>query len=233
MPTRRSPYSSPAKAWAHKVAEYLHTYPDNHPTQIALRTHVLALFLSLGPAFAAFLANPRRKAVGPLVRTIQRELGPTGFAFAMTTAMAGGAALKSAWTALEERKPTSSSPNQVAWFSRLQDVHKTFLANALSAFVAILLLQHQRLRSKDVYGIRALPIPYTRPSATLDLTMLLLVRALDVVMRLVTLPIVKDSDFSDPETQKYVIARRRTLAARIDACAFWASSARCDHHYIF
>ena len=140
----------PAREWAHKAAEFLHTFPDNHPIQIALRTYALALSLSLGPAFVAFLTKPRRKTVGPLIRAIQRELGLTGFAFAMTTALAGGASFKSLWDSLEEKFAAPSSSRLSTWRSRLRDVHKTFLANACSAFIAIMLMQRQRAKLRHI-----------------------------------------------------------------------------------
>ena len=57
--------------------------------------------------------------------------------------------------------------------------------------------------------------------------MLFLVRALDSIIRAVFTPSVKsDTQGVDRANQKYLIERRRTLSARIDAVAFWASSAR-------
>ena len=64
-------------------------------------------------------------------------------------------------------------------------------------------------------------------SGTLDLTLLLCVRALDFIVRDTLLPSVKAAEARhDAEEVKKATARRHYLTARIDALVFWASSAR-------
>lgn len=208
--------------WTHRVAEYLHAFPDDHPLQIALRTYALAISLSLGPTVASFVVKPRWKRVHLLLRVIRRELGPTGLAFAITVAVAGGASLKSLLDSLDRGRLGTTYAKVKTFLSGLGSAQKTFLANAISATIAILLMHHRRPRTPSVPGI--LP---PKQSHTLDLTLLVFVRAMDAVVRGVYLPAVRQNDSSsDVGAQERAVARRRTLAARLDAFVFWAASAR-------
>lgn len=214
---------SVVREWSHRVAEYLHTFPDDHPTQIALRTYALAISLALGPTVAGFAVKPRWTRVQPLLRAVRRELGLTGFAFAITVAVAGGATLKSFSDFLERKELSSTYSKLKERLSCLGDTQKTFLANALSATMAILLMHHRYSRSLRSPHNAIVP----KPSPTLDLTLLLFVRALDAVVRGIFFSSPEpESTSSDVCAQQHAIARRRTLAARLDAFVFWAASAR-------
>ena len=219
---------NPLREWSHSVAEYLHTFPNDHPAQIGLRTYSLALSFSLGPVLVGFLARPRRKGVPRLLRALRRELGITGFAAAVTVAVAGGTALKSLLAHLEEKRSLVLPERIKAILSRLKDAHKTFLLNAFTAYIGILLLQHPQSRSSAALASKAGSSAFTskKPSPTLDLTLLLLVRALDAIVRSAFLPPPTIQDVSSTEELKRAESRRRVLSARLDAMMFWASSSR-------
>ncbi|EKM61043.1 uncharacterized protein PHACADRAFT_134164 [Phanerochaete carnosa HHB-10118-sp] len=219
--------TSSLRWWSHYVAEQLHTFSDDHPLQIALRTYSLALSLSLSPVLAGFLAKPRRSGAAQLLRALRRELGFTGFASAFTVAIAGGAALRSLLAYLEKEQQGILPLRAKTFLSRLKDVHKTFSANALSAYIAIALLQHRRSRPSTPSTHRSSGItPIQRSSPTIDLTLLVLVRALDSVVRSVLFSHSTTQDVLSSGELKRAENRRRTLSARLDAMVFWASSAR-------
>ena len=211
---------SVTRDWSHRrIAEYLHTFPDNHPVQIALRTYALALSLSLGPAVAGFAIKPRWTRVRPFLRIIHRELAVTGFAFAITVAVAGGSALKSLLQFMDKRDLGMGYQKAKERLPHLGDAGKTLLANALSATAAILLMHRRHPRSSNL-NVAAV----SKPSPTLDLTLLLVVRAVDAVVRGTFFPSVNsDTPSSDAAIQR---AKQGKLAGRLDASVFWAASAR-------
>ncbi len=67
-----------------------------------------------------------------------------------------------------------------------------------------------------------------RPSPTLDLTLLLLVRALDSIFRSTIVPSVvgRVDDTQSTASKERVQSRRRVFTKNVDAFVFWASSAR-------
>lgn len=213
---------------AERLAKYLHAFPSDHPLQIALRTYALALSLSLGPSLIAILTKARKRNFATLGRVLRRDLGPTGFASAITAGVAGGAALKLVWGKWDKKllSEDGTAVSKVAgWFAKLKDWQKTFLAHALSAYVAIKLLQHRQSqglslsRHKNVKSLVA--------SSTLDLTLLFFVRALDALTRGTLLSTTDTSDASTTqEASAKAESRSRRFAARLDAFVFWASSAR-------
>ncbi len=82
----------------HKLVDYLHSLPDDHPAHVALRTYALSLFLSLRPALLPFIISPSRVGGSKSLRGIlKREFGLSGFAFAMTVGVGGGVALRHFW----------------------------------------------------------------------------------------------------------------------------------------
>ncbi|KAI0094897.1 hypothetical protein BDY19DRAFT_50768 [Irpex rosettiformis] len=223
--TSRPPY----RVWLGRVADHLHKYPDDHPIQIALRTYVLGLFLSLGPPVITFAISSRvrKKGLQSLLRAFKRELNVTGFAFAMTVAVGGGAALQKIWQlsaaddlslgliTLPKCVPCVTFNRTKEWLSKLKGSHKTFLSYAASASVAITLLQYPTVRSPRWKG---------RPSATLDLSLLLLVRAIDSIVRSKVLP--SPSEASTKEEKDKARTKRQRQSMTLDAFVFWACSAR-------
>jgi len=150
------------------------------------------------------------KVAAGLGRLLRRELDPFGFTFAITTAVAGGSLLRIASENLE--KPTVCSLQngeanfdatggglkslfknvksrlRLYWTS-LSDVQQVFLSNALASAVAIVLLQWKTAPGRPS-GVPELPltlptddIPKRKGSSpTLNLTLILFVRALDSVV---------------------------------------------------
>jgi len=191
--------------------------PADHPAKISSRTYGLALLLSLGPTLLPFvtrviaLAKAGKgvdrvrlgKAVAGLGRLLRQELGPFGFAFAITTAVTGGSLLrnvsgnpkKTAVLSLQNggkagRDLNSTFENVKSGlrhhWSSLSSVQQTVLSNALASTVAIILLQWKTAPGRPS-GVPELPLTLPiddipRPngiSPTLNLTLTLFVRALD------------------------------------------------------
>lgn len=179
----------------------------------------------------------------------------TGFAFAMTVAVGGGAALDHLWRWIEDQPDGGPDTHNVLrqFVARLKALtrcldlrpsHRTFLANALSSLVAITLMQSRR-RTRQTYKANIpLTVPITPPrkasdgrsSATLDLTLLLLVRALDTVVQGACLQKANLTlSRKGKEREMNVVAetqKKRTkkllMTTRVDAFVFWAASARFD-----
>ncbi|KAK0208203.1 hypothetical protein DFS33DRAFT_421638 [Desarmillaria ectypa] len=211
-----------------------------HPAQITLRTYALVISLSLGPALTPFVSSlfsskpsskHNRKALKALLR---QELGFGGFAFAITLIVGAGATVRHLWTGFDETesKYTKIAKENLA-YSKLQSTQKTFISYALSSAIGILLLQRGRGR----------PNVQNMPSRTLDLTLLLFVRAVDALVQSFVYKRSSRVHVRERSTdvehrpdllrqrllrEKHQTARSniRGLTARIDALVFWACSAR-------
>ncbi|KAG6911958.1 hypothetical protein DXG01_000206 [Tephrocybe rancida] len=228
--------------------------------QSALRTYALSLSLSLGPALLPFVtalvtakSSPRTNFKA-LIRVLRRELGFDGFAFAMTISVGGGAALRELWYTLEDT-PQQSVPSQPHRKSvaNLSPSQRTFIANLVSSSFGILLLQSGRRRS-SLLRQELLPpvvaIPLTPPtpapradirvSDTLDLTLLLLVRAVDSLLQKFIRTNAKrkydnksdttlEADMSEKEGAEEAA---NLLSSRIDALVFWLCSSRLPRSYV-
>ncbi|KAF9652019.1 hypothetical protein BDM02DRAFT_325454 [Thelephora ganbajun] len=208
------------------LQKHIHAYiaiPADHPAKISSRTYGLALLLSLGPALLPFTAKvvvlakagkdvdrmSVAKVVTRLGMLLRRELGPFGFAFAITTAVAGGLSLQNTFENLEKSAelplqggdtnfdatggPSSMFKNVKSrlrrYWTSLSDVQQTFLSNALASAVAIVLLQW-KTAPRRALGVPKLPLTlpiddipkHKNISPTLNLTLILFVRALDCVV---------------------------------------------------
>ncbi|KAI3622488.1 integral membrane protein [Moniliophthora roreri] len=250
------------RAWLDKLP----SLPEDptHPTQIALRTYSLALALSLGPSLlpivTRLLTSDRNlhKTIKALKKVLRRELGFDGFAFAVTFAIWGGTALGKWWN--EEFHINNYSGQYsplkhvfLTFSSRLSAYQKSFLAYVLSSTVGFHLLLSGRRRSERLRAALTLAIPYTPPtstpaailgkaSPTLDLTLLLSVRALDVLVQSFIqrqcggLEVEEHQTIGENDllmqfeekmkTEEEKRKRISSLTTKIDAFAFWASSAR-------
>ncbi|KAJ8489777.1 hypothetical protein ONZ51_g2748 [Trametes cubensis] len=212
----------------HDLADYLHTLPDDHPLQIALRTYSLALSLALGPALLPFLTSRKARAqgFGRVLKIARRELGITAFASAITVGVAGGAAIRHIWEKWETQTRQNGSeelPRALeavkVWLGSLKDSHKTFLSNVISSTLAIALLHSRRTHAKSAW--------VGRPSPTLDLSLLFLVRAMDSLVQFALFKPPEASECHLPEpTKEARRANRHKWSSRLDALVFWACSAR-------
>ncbi|KAF8846379.1 hypothetical protein BDN67DRAFT_940190 [Paxillus ammoniavirescens] len=194
-----SPLSPPPKStqsWKETFITSIKDISDDpsHPVQISMRTYILTISLSLGPTLlpvALALRSPSLKGrIKVFWRVLERELGPTGFASAMTVAVGGGAALQRLWDILcsrdghhrseDTQAESAPSPPPVGdrsqsfnldlvygIYSKLSQYQRAFLANVLTSTLAIILLQRRRRR-------RIGPV-----SPMMNLSLLFLVRALD------------------------------------------------------
>ncbi|KAI0801256.1 hypothetical protein C8Q74DRAFT_1192230 [Fomes fomentarius] len=216
----------------HDLADFLHSLPDDHPLQIALRTYTLALSLALGPALLPFLTSRRARAQGfkRVLYILKRELSVNAFASAITVGVAGGSAIRHLWDRWEGSTEANSSGdtacrrgdtlgNVRTWLASFKDDQKTVLSNVISSTLAIALL-HSRRRHATSAGVG-------RPSPTLDLSLLLLVRAID---SLVQLALFKPSKTRERYLPAAVKEQRKAIhqnwSTRLDALVFWACSAR-------
>jgi len=262
-----------------KTARWLKCVPTlsgdpTHPTQIALRTYAVALSLSLGPSVAPFITaicfpqarSSSRTNFAALKRVLRRELGHDGFAFAITLSVAGGAALRRyLWCALRDQDeyPYSNSANNgqdsnlssnilnglkrcVSW---LTPVQQTFLSYFLSSTVGIFLIQAGRERTLRLCARHSQTTTSTSP--TLDLTLLVLVRAVDsllqtfILRRQVSHVVVSNGKGSDHRQKTHAAVEpqhvyerlerekvkrennmRQQWTSQVDAFVFWACSAR-------
>lgn len=239
-----------------------------HPAQVVLRTYALSLSLSLGPSLVSIILSlikgqpSRASALG---RVLRRELSYDGFAFAITLAVGGGTTIRHFWQVLEEwqssdSKPKTSipfTPNLSATLRKFQTLlrkldlsmeQKTFLANVLSSSVGVLLLQAGRERATR---LRRKPAASSNgasgTSPTMDLTLLLVVRAVDSILQSFILKrtgvlskITAESQrlaerHAEPDLVQNRLMKEqrrrekgfhRALTSQVDALVFWACSAR-------
>jgi hypothetical protein len=249
-----SPLSPPPKttqSWKETFITSIKDISDDpsHPVQISMRTYILTISLSLGPTLlpvALALRSPSFKGrIKVFWRVLERELGSTGFASAMTVAVGGGAALQRLWDILCSRNShcrsedtqaeSAPSPPPVGGWSqsfnldlvyginsKLSRYQRAFLANVLTSTLAIILLQRRRRR-------RAGPV-----SPMMNLSLLFLVRALDASVqsllsrkaREVVARQARDTISLNKQPGGLAQDWQRKVATRLDALIFWASSAR-------
>lgn len=207
------------------------------PLRVALRTYTLSLSLSLFPAILPVLTSPKARSPRRIRDILLRELSPSGFAFAMTLAIGGGRGLDQLWMALDRRFGPSdtmmnTTSNSHAVHRRLSPSQRTFLANILSSSAAVMLLTFTR-RSRHI-PIASIPLtvpaPFPRGSSTLDLTLLLFVRALDAgaqsfFLRSHTSETYGRGARSGTVGQKRLVS---SVSANLDALVFWLACSRCD-----
>lgn len=217
------------------VPKALISLPNDHPVYAILRTYSLALSLALGPAGLSLLTSKKARAKGlfaSLYRILSRELAISGFPFAITVAVGGGAVLRHVLSLLDSQEDdleriygTAIGARLDAFKARLArapEEDRAFYCNALAASFSILLLQSRPSRRHPTGELLPLTPPVAsgkRVSPTLDLTLLLVVRAADAL--------VQRSLFGRQENESDEARdKRRRLTTKIDALVFWASSAR-------
>ncbi|KIM48196.1 hypothetical protein M413DRAFT_224411 [Hebeloma cylindrosporum] len=239
----------------------------------------LSLGPSIVPFITAILFPKARSSsrtdFEALKRVLRRELGHDGFAFAITLSVAGGAALRQhLWCALRDQDqhenpnstgtPDKQNSNNSNLFSSLADisnslkgcvswltpVQQTFISYLLSSTVGIFLIQAGRERTSRL-NAQARSSSQSLTSPTLDLTLLVLVRALDslvqtFILRRPVSPVGASSGEGSNHAQKtragvepqLVYERlekekvkrendiRQQWTSQVDAFVFWACSAR-------
>ncbi|KAJ7932394.1 hypothetical protein B0H13DRAFT_2307568 [Mycena leptocephala] len=183
------------------------------------------------------VGNPKTSR-NALQRVLAREFGLRGFAFSVTLALGGGSMIRELWRILDDFDSDASESQAMvaatklkAWISvlKLSSAQKTFLSNVLSSSLGLLLLQSGRQR-----GASRSKEPGT--SRTLDLTLLLLVRALDAGVQSFVARKSGSRRESDAElpgqhpqtAQQRLISglKREAMRSQIDSFLFWACSAR-------
>ncbi|KAH7911203.1 hypothetical protein BJ138DRAFT_1007111 [Hygrophoropsis aurantiaca] len=177
---------------------------DHHPAQIAVRTYAVCLSLSIGPSLISYifslLACPSswNTRLSSLMHLLKRELGPTGFASAITFAVGGGAALERIWQDLADSACLIDSDtlrrcdisNQTLAKARLHlgillkklrllPNRKAFFSNLVTSSVALIIMQRGR-RERVTHPSRRI---VSRPSPTFDLTLLFFVRSIDALFQ--------------------------------------------------
>ncbi|KAJ3975356.1 hypothetical protein EV361DRAFT_792548 [Lentinula raphanica] len=237
------------------------THPSQVAIRTFALSLSLSLGPSLVPFVLSLLTGRRSQKTGlvALRKVLRRELGYDGFASAVTLAIGGGAVLRRLWQSLDDvakddtkNSSTERRSRMRSWltylYSRLTSRHKTFIANVFTSSLSILLLQAGRRRSERLRNIPrpgAIPIPYTytpsnpsmtpftrnTPSPTLDLTLLVLVRAIDVAFQSMILKFTSKAESEPSESpqekqKKSTNKEKLLLTTRLDALVFWACSAR-------
>ncbi|KAJ7492613.1 hypothetical protein FB451DRAFT_540220 [Mycena latifolia] len=237
-----TPSSTPLAHWFHRIVSHI---PDNtsHPVQVALRTYCLSLCLSLGPSLIPFATSraSQKTSTNALKRVLAREFGVGGFAFSITLALGGGSMIRELWRALDdldsdapENPARAAAVKLRAWLSvlKLSSAQKTFFSNVVSSSAGLLLLQAGRSRSQNSPSRSKDP----GASRTLDLTLLLFVRALDAAVQSFVARKSGSRRESDAELPVYHAQtsnqrlasslRREVMRTQIDSLVFWACSAR-------
>ena len=226
----------------------------SHPAQVSLRTYGLALSLALAPGLTPLITTlatarkPSNTQLAALRRLLKREIGLGGFAFAVTVAIGGGSTLKALWDALQDSRPSlKDAPPYKRVLNRLRqwldslgltDAQRTFISHSITSAIAIVLLQTGRHRF--------ILLKEPKPSRTLDLTLLLFVRAADALTQSFVFhrtSHVRDRTASSklgvqpkPEAIRQRLLKEQhkqvhqekidILTTRIDGLVFWACSAR-------
>ncbi|KAJ8522563.1 hypothetical protein ONZ45_g885 [Pleurotus djamor] len=215
-----------------------------------------------------------------LFKVLRRELGYDGFAAAMTLAVAGGEVLRRylnssslqaqesddsvlANTSSRGKPPSTAFKTLSKLFRDFTKMQKTFVAAFLSSTAAMMLIQSGRSRAlrlrNDPHSVDSIPFTPSFPrsstsaslsSPTLDLTLLVFVRAIDALIQALVFnqsPKVQapqqqnhDSQIHPDEVKARLLKEQdlrlrrhhRVLTARIDAIVFWACSARLPRSYV-
>ncbi|KZT30380.1 hypothetical protein NEOLEDRAFT_1125908 [Neolentinus lepideus HHB14362 ss-1] len=245
------PFSQTVMKAINAVEDYLLSLPQDHPLQISLRTYGLALSLSLAPVLLPFITaatsrrgRARSGGLEALRRALKQELGVRGLAFAITTAIGGGAFLQHFWRVLEgevddkrssdERTPLSNTfraagevLRRLSAVCNLTPAWKTFICNAGTSLIALILLQGRKRASRQASIPLTPPFPAgvsrsNTPPPTLDLTLLMFVRAMDAGVQAC---LSKYASAVCPGMEQDAKARRK-LTRHSDALFFWICSAR-------
>ena len=267
--------AAPSSSWLDHIPAL--SDDPTHPAQVALRTYALALSLSLGPSLvpfvsAVFSTKARARATSTaLKRVLRRELGHDGFPFAITLAVAGGAALRKHFWALlahadqHEPKRAAEAPSGPSYTAQaiaalrrilavmraallaLGPAQRTFLAHAISSAVGIVLIQAGRQRTaREKAARQTSPRAVDLTSPTLDLTLLVVVRAVDSIMQAFILqkPVparLRAASLAQGRNAEPALVHarlagekirrenrvRQQWTSQVDAFVFWACSARC------
>lgn len=237
--------------------------------QTTLRTYIVTVSLLLGPSAlsvaTSLVRDPRGSGarLGALKYSLSKELGSRGLPFVLALAVGGGQCLQILWEILKEQSKPSKSyvPNTPrfsyslallqnalrgsiqALDSKFTAYQKVYAMNAMASWAAAAILLHRRGRS---YASSA--PPSGTKSFTVDLTLWLLVHALDALVqsRLLswknkaapchTNAPMGDAHTRDPASERQLnhdMAISATLSkerikfnAYFDGFLFWASSAR-------
>lgn len=192
---------------------------DGHIVQVAWRTFTLSLALSLLPPLIPALAKSQGSS-DKVRKLLARELGPTSFAFSMTLAVAGGRVLDNFF-----KKNSIPYKNQRSFTA---ENHRTFLANTISSTVAVILFTSRNKRPPR--STSTIPFTLSIPrntSPTLDLTLLILVRALDARVQAYLQNHLPDTSESVSEKAKSRKALTCELITKyMDVVLFWLACSR-------
>lgn len=199
----------------------------------------------------------RKLGLEALVRLVRKQLRYDGFAFAMTVAVAGGPWLREIWRRVRDPSPTLGKeengpqngrspvarrplPSPLSHlYARLLALAQTidshpkrllFLTNAVAALFGFILLRSGKDKALRRHNLNA-------GSPTLDLTLLLVVRAVDgllqTLIRSTIIPVSKvQEEKGHPKDLALVVAKTRAeryrekLSVNIDAITFWICGSR-------
>ena len=194
-----------------RLVERANSLPNSHPIHVGTRTYALALSLSLIPSLLSLVAAGNHANSKRRLRALLKNIfGPSGLPLAMLITFGGASYLEWIWTQWPKARSRTSRtshdpPNDTSAVSPINASPrvKTFVSALFASFVSFQALQRKRIKGAP-----------TKASATLDLTLLLAVRALDVGMQ----SIILGRSLADD--------RLRHVRSLLDALVFWASSSR-------
>ena len=169
----------------------------------SLSPYILVIFSKLINVKTKRLST--KTDLAALKRVLRRELGHDGFAFSMTLSVAGGAAIRDLFrnvnastdiggydsncSRIEAARASSRGHGMQRLLQLLKSCllsaspeQQTFVSHGISSFIGILLLQAGRARAARLRAASK-PTKSSGHSPTLDLTLLLLVRAVDSIVQ--------------------------------------------------
>jgi hypothetical protein len=200
------------ESWIDRYVPFLPIHPVQIGLRTYALALLLSLGPSLSPFIVVVfskLINVKTKRSSTktdfttLKRVLRRELGCDGFAFSMTLSVAGGAAIRdllrntNASTSQEScgsngSRIEAASGRGVCLSQLLRSCllsssrspeQQTFISHVISSLIGILLLQDGRTRTARLRAVSKLTKPSGYYAPTLDMTLILLVRAVDSIVQ--------------------------------------------------
>ena len=239
--------------WRHlkEARNSLRQVPNDHPLRIAARTYALSLSLSLGPAIVPVLTGKGLDArrLYRLLSVVRKELSLLSFATSMTIAVAGGAALDHYWRTMRDlesikliparyRAPLEDFLRRVKAILPPARAGTLFFFNAVTALLAVLLMQSGKRSLQTRKASIPLTVPIEAPlfraggraPPTLDLSLLLFVRALDAGFRGLLFKYaekaVETGKVDEVKRRQIIHEKAHQVSYIVDSLAFAAASGR-------
>jgi hypothetical protein len=165
------------------ASEGLPHLPASHPARVTIRASSIALSLAIVPSLVPLLTSREARRRFRLSELLKREFGPNGFPFAIVLVFGGSAWLEWAWKHFDGKNLKASDTKRDTSTSTK---HRTVISTLVVSLWAITQLQRHPKPIGDIAEIPLmLPVdsPSSSTSASLDLTIIFCVRALDALFQ--------------------------------------------------